>query len=79
MVTKGAEEIYEQRIKSLPTVDRLRSVELIAQGLASTVGRETSQSRSSLALEGLGKEIWQGIDAQDYVNEIRKEWDQRLS
>jgi hypothetical protein len=33
--------------------------------------------RSLLELEGLGAEIWQGIDAQDYVNELRKEWDHR--
>jgi hypothetical protein len=26
-------------------------------------------------LAGLGKEIWQGIDAQDYVNQMRDEWD----
>jgi hypothetical protein len=35
------------------------------------------QHRSLLELEGLGAEIWQGIDAQDYVNELRKEWDHR--
>ena len=35
------------------------------------------QSRSLLELEGLGEEIWQGIDPQVYVTELRKEWDQR--
>jgi hypothetical protein len=24
---------------------------------------------------GLGKEIWEGIDPQAYVNELRDEWD----
>lgn len=24
---------------------------------------------------GLGKEIWEGIDAQEYVNELRDEWE----
>ena len=28
-------------------------------------------------LRGLGKEIWEGIDAQDYVNQMRDEWDVR--
>jgi hypothetical protein len=28
-------------------------------------------------LEGLGAEIWQGIDAQQYVDEQRDEWDRR--
>ena len=27
-------------------------------------------------LRGLGKEIWGGLDAQAYVNEMRDEWDQ---
>ncbi len=25
--------------------------------------------------EGLGKEIWEGIDAQEYVNSERESWD----
>ncbi|MFZ4815187.1 MAG: hypothetical protein ACOYL5_11680 [Phototrophicaceae bacterium] len=33
------------------------------------------KKRSLMELEGLGAEIWQGIDAQDYVNELRDEWD----
>lgn len=30
--------------------------------------------RSIMELEGLGKEIWQGIDAQEYVNQERASW-----
>ncbi|MEB3282729.1 MAG: hypothetical protein VKK42_27805 [Lyngbya sp.] len=30
--------------------------------------------RSIMELEGLGKEIWQSIDAQDYVNQERDSW-----
>ncbi|WP_017714904.1 hypothetical protein [Kamptonema formosum] len=30
--------------------------------------------RSILELEGLGKEIWEGIDAQEYVNQERGQW-----
>ena len=26
-------------------------------------------------LRGLGKEIWQGQDAQEYVDRLREEWD----
>jgi hypothetical protein len=28
-------------------------------------------------LRGLGKEIWEGIDAQEYVDHLRREWDDR--
>jgi hypothetical protein len=30
--------------------------------------------RSIMELEGLGKEIWRGIDAQDYVDRERASW-----
>lgn len=30
--------------------------------------------RSILELEGLGKEVWNGIDAQEYVNQERDSW-----
>ena len=33
--------------------------------------------RSIMELHGLGAESWKGIDAQDYVNELRQEWDDR--
>ena len=33
--------------------------------------------RNIMDLHGLGKELWEGIDAQEYVNELRKEWDHR--
>jgi hypothetical protein len=75
MATKHVEEIYEEHIKGLPLVDRLRLVELIAHGLASIIGRDTPHYRSLMELEGLGAEIWQGIDPQAYVNKLRKEWD----
>ena len=35
------------------------------------------QHRHLSELCGLGKEIWEGIDAQEYVNQLRSEWDKR--
>ena len=70
------QEIYEQHIKPLSAVDQLRLVELIAHGLEATVDQDVPHSRSLRELEGLGEEIWQGIDPQVYVTELRKEWDQ---
>lgn len=26
-------------------------------------------------LRGLGKEIWEGVDAQEYVDSLRQEWE----
>ena len=38
---------------------------------------QDSKKRSILELRGLGKEIWQDVDAQKYVDSLRKEWDHR--
>ena len=76
MSTLTAEQLYEQQIKLLPATERLRLVAIIAHDLATTMTAEPRE-RSLLELEGLGAEIWEGTDAQEYVNELRKEWDHR--
>lgn len=43
-----------------------------AQGDASQNG----PTRSLLELRGLGQELWEGVDAQIYVNEERDSWRQ---
>ncbi|MBI3946162.1 MAG: hypothetical protein HY321_09610 [Armatimonadetes bacterium] len=69
------DEIYERHIKPLPAADRLRLLALTARELADSAAE--APKRSLLELEGLGSHIWEGIDAQEYVNELRKEWDHR--
>jgi hypothetical protein len=39
--------------------------------------QETDRKRSILDLEGVGAELWRGIDAQEYVDKLRDEWDER--
>jgi hypothetical protein len=74
MTTKELDQLYEQQIKPLPRAVRLQLLARIAQDLA--VADETNESEHSLLeLEGLGAEIWQRVDAQQYVNELRDEWD----
>ncbi len=54
---------------------------LIRQGLATTItasqpgSDDAERLHDLLELEGLGAEIWEGIDAQEYVNALRDEWD----
>ena len=69
------EEIYQQYIKPLPDKEKLRLIAKVSNDLAET--ETENPKRSLLELEGLGKEIWKGIDAQEYVNELRNEWDHR--
>lgn len=78
MAILSLEELYEQYVKPLPAAERLRLIAMTTQDLANQSTGETEKpKRSLLELEGLGAEIWEGIDAQEYVNELRKEWDHR--
>jgi hypothetical protein len=36
-----------------------------------------AKTHSLLELKGLGKEIWQDMDADEYVNQLRDEWPRR--
>ena len=69
-------DIYEKYVKPLPTAERLRLLEMAVHDLALVAQREP-KNRSILELRGLGKEIWQGIDAQEYVDGLREEWERK--
>ena len=60
------------RIQRLGPSDQLRLLE----DLAALVRRRVAPQarRSILELEGLGKEIWQDIDAQAYIDRERASW-----
>ena len=75
-MTSEAKTIYESEIRKLPPRERLRLVELITRDLATAAGTEPDR-RSIVELRGLGAEIWKGVEAQQYVNELRNEWGQR--
>jgi hypothetical protein len=61
-----------QMAESLSLEERLR---LIAELAASTATSAASEPQHSiLELRGLGQEIWQGIDAQQYVQRERASW-----
>ncbi len=69
------EEIYQQYVKPLPDNEKLRLIAKVSSEMAKP--EVEKPKRSLLELEGLGKEIWDGIDAQEYVNELRNEWEHR--
>jgi hypothetical protein len=70
-------DLYARYIKPLPSESRLQLLAAIASELAYPDDPTESRERSLLDLEGLGAEIWQGIDAQAYIDGLRAEWDQR--
>ena len=88
MRTASAQEIYERYVSSLPVPEQLRLLAMLAQRLAVEtsaaglaklpVGVPAELPRRSITeLHGLGKEIWEGVDAQNYVEQLRDEWEQR--
>ena len=75
MAEDKLEELYQQHIKSLPPMERLTLVKLIADDLVKQpVGSVERVERGIMELHGLGKDIWAGIDPEKYVDELRKEW-----
>ena len=78
MAVLSVEELYEKYIKHRPSEERLRLVEITAHDLAQPQELPADPpKRSIMELHGLGADIWKGIDAQEYVNELRDEWDSR--
>ena len=58
-------------INHLPSRERLRIVSKVTYNLS----KEKMGKRLDIRkLRGLGKEIWQGIDAQEYVDKERESW-----
>ncbi len=74
MESLSAKEVYELHVRRLPPEERKRLAEMITQAMEQPAPQA---ERSLLELEGLGAELWKGVDAQEYVNELRKEWDHR--
>ena len=48
----------------------------LAEELRNMIENDEKRPRHQITeLEGLGKEIWEGIDAQEYVDRERSSWD----
>jgi hypothetical protein len=78
MAVMSLEELYEQVIKPLSAEERLKLIAMTAQELSLPEPPTNTPKRSIMELHGLGKEMWEGIDAQKFVDELRGEWDHRL-
>ncbi len=72
------ETIYQLHIKPLSPDEQIKLLAKIAEELANGKDtKEPTKKRSIMELHGLGAEIWEGIDAQEYVDELRNEWEHR--
>ena len=67
-------EDYVQGIQRLRPEEQLNLIEIISARLKKNLKRQRVK-HSLLELEGLGAQVWKGIDGQQYVNGERKSWD----
>ncbi len=69
------ETMFEE-IRALSLDERKRLVDFIIDTfIVDSQSQPATTKRSILEFEGVGAEMWRGIDAQDYVNQLRSEWD----
>ena len=71
MATKTYEEILSQA-EDLSPDDQLQLVEQLAAKLRRQM--PSAKTRRIAELKGLGKDIWQDIDVQRYIDEERNSW-----
>jgi len=71
MATKSYQEILT-RARAELTADEQR---LLATELAGQANRNGGAARKITDLRGLGKEIWAGVDPDEYVAQERDSWD----
>lgn len=67
-------EDYVRGIKGLKPEEQLSLVEIISARLK-IILRKRKVKHSILELEGLGADVWKGIDAQQYVRNEREACD----
>ena len=60
------------QVGTLTTNEQLRLLDDLAAIIRTRM--RLSTQRSIMELEGLGKEAWQKIDAQEYINQERDSW-----
>lgn len=67
----------EQDVKMLDNAEKSKLIDILVRSLQDNTLPEqgTKKKRSLLELRGLGKDIWEGIDALEYVQKERDSWE----
>ncbi|BCL36068.1 hypothetical protein [Nostoc sp. MS1] len=63
-----------QQAQSLTPEEQMRLIEDLSSLICQQRAMISKPKRSILELRGLGKEIWNWVDAQEYVNQERDSW-----
>lgn len=76
MLTLSYDDIVKQ-IPRLSAEERTRLIRVIADSLLEGDESRPRKKHSILEFEGVGAEIWQDIDSDEYLRQLRSEWDHR--
>ena len=69
--------LFDEIIATIPdlsTQERTRLIRLLADSLLDEETPQKEKTYSILEFEGVGYHLWDGIDAQEYLNQIRNKW-----
>ena len=69
-----ASDISPELLRHLAQLSPNEQLALLRELQGRPAAATDQPEHSILELEGLGKEIWQGIDAQQYVDRERESW-----
>jgi hypothetical protein len=68
-------EAVMQQARALSAGDRRRLIKLLLDSLEDDPIAETGRLHDVMEFAGIGAALWSGIDAQQYVADLRAEWD----
>lgn len=68
-------EAIVEEIQTLSVEERKALITVIVDSL--TVPLATTRTHSILEFEGIGERLRDDIDPQEYINQLRSEWDHR--
>lgn len=68
------QEIIDE-VQALSRDEQKQLMKLLVDIVSEPTNKSTVSPRSLRELRGLGKEIWAGIDAQEYIDQERETWD----
>ena len=72
MAALSIHELYEKYIEPLSASERERLRELLDE-----TNKPSNADRKITDLAGLGASVWEGIDVDEYLEELRDEWENR--
>jgi len=67
-------EVIYGHASKLTDKDKISLISKLENDIKKT---QRTKKHKLVELEGLGKEIWEKIDTQKYLNDLRREWDDR--